>query len=63
MSGNCFEELPEEIGELVHLRFIDLSGNDKLKRLPNAVCNLYNLQTLRLVGCGNLKVYLRAWES
>ncbi|XP_050159609.1 putative disease resistance protein RGA1 [Malus sylvestris] len=51
LSGNCIEELPEEIGKLVHLRFIDLSYNDDLKRLPNAVCNLYNLQTLRLNWC------------
>ncbi|KAM1224300.1 hypothetical protein ACFX2G_044179 [Malus domestica] len=55
LSGNSIEELPEEIGELVHLRFIDLSKNDDLKKLPNAVCNLYNLQTLRLHECGELE--------
>ncbi|XP_048436170.1 putative disease resistance protein RGA3 [Pyrus x bretschneideri] len=55
LSGGCIEVLPEEIGELVHLRFIDLSGNDGLKKLPNAVCNLYNLQTLRLERCGKLE--------
>ncbi|XP_070682830.1 putative disease resistance protein RGA3 [Malus domestica] len=55
LSGNCIEVLPEEIGELVHLRFIDLSYNHDLKKLPNGVCNLYNLQTLRLFGCRKLE--------
>ncbi|CAN6721594.1 unnamed protein product [Malus baccata var. baccata] len=54
LSGHCIEVLSEEIGELVHLRFIDLSKNP-LKRLPNGVCNLYNLQTLRLYGCWDLE--------
>ncbi|XP_070682213.1 putative disease resistance protein RGA3 isoform X2 [Malus domestica] len=55
LSGNSIEELPEGIGELVHLRFIDLSNNYGLKKLPNGVCNLYNLQTLRLNWCGELE--------
>ncbi|XP_068312316.1 putative disease resistance protein RGA3 [Pyrus communis] len=54
LSGNCIEVLREEIGELVHLRFIDLSNNP-LKKLPNTVCNLYNLQTLRLNMCRELE--------
>ncbi|KAM2021372.1 hypothetical protein ACFX16_043401 [Malus domestica] len=55
LSGNSIKELPEEIGELVHLRFIDLSDNYGLKKLPNGVCNLYNLQTLRLNWCVGLE--------
>nr|XP_028962690.1 putative disease resistance protein RGA3 isoform X2 [Malus domestica]XP_028962691.1 putative disease resistance protein RGA3 isoform X2 [Malus domestica] len=55
LSGNSIEVLPEGIGELVHLRFIDLSKNRGLKKLPNGVCNLYNLQTLRLVECEKLE--------
>ncbi|XP_048436206.1 putative disease resistance protein RGA3 [Pyrus x bretschneideri] len=55
LSGNCIKVLPEEIDELVHLRFIDLSENDGLKKLPNGVCNLCNLQTLRLERCGKLE--------
>ncbi|CAN6583182.1 unnamed protein product [Malus baccata var. baccata] len=55
LSDNSIEVLPEEIGKLVHLRFIDLSENRGLKKLPNAVCNLYNLQTLRLVECEELE--------
>nr|XP_011469858.1 PREDICTED: putative disease resistance protein RGA3 isoform X1 [Fragaria vesca subsp. vesca] len=49
-----FEEIPETIGGLIHLRYLDLSGNEELKELPSAVGSLYNLQTLRLVGCDSL---------
>ncbi|KAM2913771.1 hypothetical protein COP2_044387 [Malus domestica] len=55
LSSNSIEKLSEEIGELVHLRFIDLSNNRGLKKLPNGVCNLYNLQTLRLNWCEELE--------
>ncbi|XP_050159594.1 putative disease resistance protein RGA3 [Malus sylvestris] len=55
LSGNSIEELTEEIGGLVHLRFLDLSYSRGLKKLPNGVCNLYNLQTLRLNWCGKLE--------
>ncbi|CAL8133080.1 unnamed protein product [Prunus armeniaca] len=54
LSGNKINELPKEIGELIHLRYIDLSGNNHLKELPDTLCNLYNLQTLRLTGCRHL---------
>ncbi|XP_050141348.1 putative disease resistance protein RGA3 isoform X7 [Malus sylvestris] len=52
--GNDFEELPEEIGQLIHLKHIDLSDNGNLKKLPDAICELYNLCTLRLFGCRSL---------
>ncbi|XP_070674280.1 putative disease resistance protein RGA3 isoform X1 [Malus domestica] len=52
--GNGFEELPEEIGQLIHLKHIDLSLNNSLKKLPDAICELYNLRTLRLFCCSSL---------
>ncbi|CAB4317183.1 unnamed protein product [Prunus armeniaca] len=55
LSHNFIEELPEEIGELIHLRHIDLSYNQALEKLPDTICGLYNLSTLRLVGCSELK--------
>ncbi|KAK9923347.1 hypothetical protein M0R45_031771 [Rubus argutus] len=49
------EEVPKEIDELLHLRYIDLSENGWLKELPDAMCNLCNLETLHLEGCHSLE--------
>ncbi|KAK9667066.1 hypothetical protein RND81_14G230000 [Saponaria officinalis] len=47
--------LPNSIGELLHLRYLDLSDNYRLVRLPDSITKLYNLQTLDLDGCSDLK--------
>ncbi|XP_008219398.1 PREDICTED: putative disease resistance protein RGA3 [Prunus mume] len=54
-NKNSIKEVPESIGGLVHLRYLDLSFNRELKELPDSVGNLFNLETLRLMYCQGLR--------
>ncbi|XP_016648905.1 PREDICTED: putative disease resistance protein RGA3 [Prunus mume] len=55
LSRNVLKEVPNEVGELAHLRYLDLSNNHDLMKLPDTMCNLINLQTLRLIECWALE--------
>ncbi|XP_034673157.1 putative disease resistance protein RGA3 isoform X1 [Vitis riparia] len=55
LQDSNFEALPNSIGSLKHLRYLNLSGNKRIKKLPNSICNLYHLQTLLLLHCSELE--------
>ncbi|KAK9690346.1 hypothetical protein RND81_09G121500 [Saponaria officinalis] len=42
--------LPDTVGNLLHLRYLDLSGNTNLYVLPNSITKLLNLLVLNLDG-------------
>ncbi|CAL9087032.1 unnamed protein product, partial [Musa acuminata var. zebrina] len=49
---NCsMKKLPETIDDLIHLRYLEISENTSIQRLPESLCDLHNLQTLILQGC------------
>ncbi|XP_057510348.1 putative disease resistance RPP13-like protein 1 [Actinidia eriantha] len=60
--GYCIHELPTSIGELKRLRYLNLSFT-LVKRLPESLGALYNLQTLLLRGCYRLKKFPMSIEN
>ncbi|KAK0596969.1 hypothetical protein LWI29_020580 [Acer saccharum] len=54
LSDGSFVSVPKKLGNLRHLRYLNLGDNGKIKKLPNSICKLQSLQTLMLDGCEEL---------
>ncbi|KAK4592345.1 hypothetical protein RGQ29_016756 [Quercus rubra] len=55
--------VPHSIGELKHLRYLDLSENVDIEFLPNSITKLLHLLILKLRGCYSLKEFPRGLEK
>ncbi|XXG40999.1 hypothetical protein AAC387_Pa01g1568 [Persea americana] len=53
LRGSGITEFPESIGDLLQLRYLELSSSN-IERLPKSTTRLYNLQTLKLDKCPKL---------
>ncbi|KAF3955478.1 hypothetical protein CMV_019309 [Castanea mollissima] len=53
--GRGITMVPNSIGDLIHLKYLDLSRNDNIITLPEAITRLWNLQTLKVFACRSLK--------
>jgi hypothetical protein len=54
LSRCGIEEVPSNIGKLIHLRHVDLSQNE-FRELPEEMCELYNMLTLDVSLCEKLE--------
>ncbi|KAH7660042.1 P-loop containing nucleoside triphosphate hydrolase protein [Dioscorea alata] len=59
LNGHKIENIPDNIGDLVHLRFLDLE-HTRICKLPDSVGNLINLQFLLLNDCKSLHILPRS---
>ncbi|KAL4353364.1 hypothetical protein GQ457_06G016740 [Hibiscus cannabinus] len=55
LFGSTFEVLPEWIGNLKHLRYLNLCDCRHIKKLPNSICDLQNLLSLCFTGCDQIE--------
>nr|XP_048329742.1 putative disease resistance protein RGA1 [Ziziphus jujuba var. spinosa] len=53
------EMMPDSIGKLKHLKYLDISGNPDIEALPNSIAMLHCLITLKLSSCYRLKELAR----
>ncbi|KAK8713033.1 hypothetical protein V6N13_148260 [Hibiscus sabdariffa] len=55
LFGSTFEVLPEWVGNLKHLRYLNLCDCRHIKKLPNSICELQNLLSLGFAGCDQIE--------
>ncbi|XP_044497211.1 putative disease resistance protein RGA4 [Mangifera indica] len=54
VSANLITVIPKEVKKLIHLKYLNLSSQH-MEKLPETLCELYNLQTLDISWCQKLK--------
>ncbi|KAK9026623.1 hypothetical protein V6N11_039458 [Hibiscus sabdariffa] len=52
---SSFEQLPNNIRYLKHLRYLSIAGNENIKKIPNFIWNLQSLQALNLGLCKGIE--------
>ncbi|KAK0596108.1 hypothetical protein LWI29_012912 [Acer saccharum] len=55
LGYGSFVSVPKKLGNLRHLRYLNLGYNGKIKKLPNSICKLQSLQTLMFGACAELQ--------
>ncbi|TQD76849.1 hypothetical protein C1H46_037629 [Malus baccata] len=55
LLNSTFEAFPSSIVSLKHMRYLEVSGNERITKLPDAVCKLQSLEILSVGGCVNLE--------
>ncbi|KAL5761288.1 hypothetical protein ACOSQ2_020126 [Xanthoceras sorbifolium] len=55
LSRSNIEVMPKKVGNMKHLRYLDLSSNYEIKKLANSICKLQKLETLDFQECSELK--------
>ncbi|CAL4888628.1 unnamed protein product [Urochloa decumbens] len=62
LEGLRIKELPDKIGDMIHLRFLGVISSKDLKEIPSSVKRLLNLQTLDIRGTQVDKIDPGFWE-
>ncbi|XP_027192110.1 putative disease resistance protein RGA3 isoform X2 [Cicer arietinum] len=57
LSNIGLTHFPNSIGNMKHLRYLNLNGNNELRILPDSICSLHFLQTLKLSGCRRISTF------
>ncbi|XP_044482939.1 putative disease resistance protein RGA3 [Mangifera indica] len=60
--NSLIKEIPKEVGKLIHLRYLNLRSLN-VRKLPEALCGLYNLQTLDISHCHQLEELPQGMEK
>ena len=55
IGGLEITRVPNSIGNLIHLKYLDLSRSNGIITLPKSITRLWNLQTLKVFSCSRLE--------